>query len=439
MPQPPAPRRRSDVRAVTAAAIGNYVELFDLTVFGFFAVTIGQQFFPSDDPTASLLSAFITFGLGFVARPAGALILGRLGDKHGRKRLLVITMLAMAVASLGIAVLPTYASIGVAAPVLLVVLRLLQGFAAGGEWGGAAALITESASERRRGLFGSFHQAGFVLGTLTATLCAFVLNASLTEEQLGAWGWRIPFVIGFLLVPIALYIRSGIREPEEFQAIDTDVEQRTPLREALTQHWRGILAVIGIGGFGTATGYVANQFLNAFSVGQLGMARGTVTGLLVVGSAFCLVLIPVFGALSDRIGRLPLLGGAAVLFLVVAYPMFALFVGNPGVPSLLALILVLQLVISASIGPMVAALAELFPARVRTTGLSLGYNVTVALFGGFAPYIATLLADGTGSLTAPILYPMAIAPLAIGTIWWVARRQRAGELRGVPVVEGSPA
>ena len=414
------------IRAIVAASLGNFVELFDLTVFGFFATTIGAQFFPSTDPAVSLLSAFATFGVGFLMRPAGAFLLAQVGDRHGRKRLLVLTMTLMTVATLGITVLPPYSVIGVAAPALLVAFRLLQGLAAGGEWGGAVSMIVENAPAGRRGFVGSFQQVGFGLGTLAGTLCSFAIGAGMSAEALAAWGWRIPFAAGLLLAPITLYIRRSVGETADFQAaVAADTTTRSPVRAALAEHKPAIFAVVGVGVLGTAAGYLGNQFLTSFASSQLGLARGSVTGIILLGAAVQTVLIPVWGLVSDRFGRFSVIGGAALVYGIVIYPMFRLLANAPSAATLTVVVLVNSVLVAASFGPLPAAISEMFPTEVRATALSIGYNVAVALFGGFAPYIATMLVDATGSNTSPTYYGLLCAVLTIATCATLLRHRRA--------------
>jgi MHS family proline/betaine transporter-like MFS transporter len=394
-----------DRRAIVAAGIGNCLELFDLTVFGFFAVVIGTQFFPSADPLTSILGSFATFAIGFLMRPAGALILASIGDRHGRKALLTITMTLMGCASLGIALVPNYAQIGIAAPLLLVLFRLVQGFAAGGEWGGAVTMMVEHAPPSRRGFIGSFQQVGFGLGILAGTLCAALVNLALDDAARLSWGWRLPFLLGALVAPVALYIRKNVDESPEFKQIEAAGHRpQTPVRDAFAHHWRAILAVIGIGTAGTAGGYISSQFMSSFAVKSLGMPLGRVSLVISLASVLQVILIPFWGWLSDRIGGLIIIGGAALAYTLLVYPLFNMLIHSPGVATLAGVVGVSAVLVSASFGPLPALISAFFPIEIRTTAISIGYNFAAAIFGGFAPFVGTWLVRATGDLIAPTYY-----------------------------------
>lgn len=416
---------RADKKAIVASAIGNCIELFDLTVFGFFAAVIGAQFFPSDNPAISTLSSFATFAIGFLMRPAGALLLAPIGDKFGRKRLLSLTMILMGLASLGIALLPGYAAIGALAPWLLILLRLIQGFAAGGEWGGAVSMMVEHAPPGKRGFIGSFQQVGFGLGILVGTICAFGVNAALNHAEVAAWGWRLPFFIGAVVAPLALYIRRGIEESPEFIAFERHGElPARPLAEAFTQHFRGILCVVGIGTMGTAAGYIANQFMNNYASGTLGMAASQVSLLIMAASVLQTLLIPFWGWLSDKVGRLQVVGAAALIYLIVIYPLFVLLSGHPSIFTLGLLVGSCAILVSASFGPLPALISDFFPAHIRTTAISIGYNFAAALFGGCAPLISTWLISRTGNLISPTYYAIFCALISTVTAGLLLMRSR---------------
>lgn len=415
---------RADRRAVLASAVGNCLELFDLTVFGFFAAVIGAQFFPSNNPLVSILSSFATFALGFLMRPAGALLLAPLGDKLGRKTLLSLTMMLMGLASLGIGILPDYATIGLAAPLLLILLRLIQGFAAGGEWGGAVSMMVEHAPETRRGFIGSFQQVGFGLGILLGTLFAWGINNGLSPAQVQAWGWRLPFLFGALVTPIALLIRHRVSESPEYQKARQKGEVSAhPLSEVWKYHRRGVLCVVGIGTLGTAAGYIANQFMSNFAVGTLGLPAGKVSLAIMLASVLQTVLIPFWGWVSDKVGRLQVIGGAAFIYLIIIYPLFSALAHMPSMSALIILTFCCAIVISASFGPLPALISELFPATIRTTAISVGYNLAAALFGGCAPLVSAWLIAVSGSLVSPSWYALACAIITTATCFGLLRRR----------------
>ena len=253
-------------RAILSCAVGNFVELFDFVIFGLFAAQIGANFFPNTDPIASLLSSFATYGVGFVMRPVGAIVIGALGDRKGRKTALVLTVGLMAAATALTGLIPSYASIGILAPILLVLCRLVQGFSTGGEWGGAATFLVEFAPPGKRGFIGSMQQFSVGLGLIMGTLCAAILNSELDKEQMIAWGWRIPFILGFLLAPIGLYLRSRVAESPAFdRTIARRAVASAPVRDTLTFYLRPVLAAFGLSVVGTVGNYTYNIFLPSFA------------------------------------------------------------------------------------------------------------------------------------------------------------------------------
>jgi MHS family proline/betaine transporter-like MFS transporter len=352
-------------------------------------------------------------------RPVGALTLASIGDRHGRRALLSLTMALMGAASLGIALVPNYAQIGVAAPLLLVLFRLLQGFAAGGEWGGAVTMMVEQAPPHRRGFIGSFQQIGFGLGILLGTLCALLVNTLLSDPARLAWGWRLPFLFGALVTPVAFYIRRRVGESPAFEKAAAEGHiLRTPVRDAFAAHWPRILAVIGIGTMGTAAGYIANQFMSNFAVKSLGLSGGLVSTAILAASVLQLVLIPFWGWLSDHVGRLPIMGGAALIYTLVIYPLFGALVHAPSAAALFTALGVSAVLVSASFGPLPALISSFFPPEVRTTAVSIGYNFAAAIFGGLAPFISTWLVGATGDLIAPTYYAIGCGVITVVTASW---------------------
>jgi MHS family proline/betaine transporter-like MFS transporter len=326
-------------------------------------------------------------------------------------------MTLMAVASAGIAVVPPYSVIGIWAPVLLLMFRLAQGFATGGEWGGAVTMIVEYAPAGRRGLIGSFQQVGFGLGTVGGTVAALAVTAAAGGTGADSWAWRVPFALGCLIGPIGVYIRRQVAESPEFLAERAERRvPRTPVREALTRHWRPILTVVGIGTMGTAAGYLANQFMSVFAVAKLGLDAGEVSTVVLCGAVVQTLLIPFWGLVSDRVGRRPVLLCGAGAYLVVVYPLFALLIHAPGFATLVLTQVVTSVLIAMNFGPLPATLAELFPPEVRTTALSIGYSLAVAVFGGFAPFLATFLVQWTGNLISPTFFAMLCALITVGTV-----------------------
>ncbi|MET0700480.1 MAG: MFS transporter [Mycobacterium sp.] len=408
----------SSVRqAILGASIGNTVEWYDFAIYGFLATYIAEKFFPSANGTAALLSTFAVFAVAFFMRPLGGLFFGPLGDRIGRQRVLAIVVVMMSLSTVGIGLVPSYDAIGVAAPVLLVVLRCVQGFSAGGEYGGGACFLAEYAPTRHRGLVVAFLVwsvvIGFVLGSVTVT----ALEAALSEDAMNAYGWRIPFLIAGVLGIVGLYIRLRLRDTPEFEALREAGEvAESPLKEAFRTAWRPILQIAGLVIIHNVGFYVVFTYLPTYFTKTLGFTKIDAFISITVASVVALLLILPLAALSDRIGRKPLLVAGAVGFAVFSYPLFLLL--NSG--SLAAAIgahaglAALEAVfVSASL----AAGAELFATRVRSTGYSIGYNVSVAVFGGTAPYVATWLTDRTGNSTAPAYYVILAAVVTLATVF----------------------
>ena len=404
-------------RAILSCAVGNFVELFDFVIFGLFAAQIGANFFPNTDPIASLLSSFATYGVGFVMRPVGAIVIGALGDRKGRKAALVLTVGLMAAATALTGLIPSYASIGILAPILLVLCRLVQGFSTGGEWGGAATFLVEFAPPGKRGFIGSMQQFSVGLGLIMGTLCAAILNSELDKEQMIAWGWRIPFVLGFLLAPIGLYLRSRVAESPAF---DRTIAQRAvasaPVRDTLTFYLRPVLAAFGLSVVGTVGNYTYNIFLPSFASGQLGIPAGTAYYSTALAAVVLTVLTPVMGWLSDKVGRKPVLLISALGYVVIAYPLFMLVTGMKNGTGLILTQSIAAVLLAMYAGPLCAILSELFPTKVRFTALSIGYSLAVTIFGGFAPFIATFLIQQTGSPIAPAAFVVVGAVISAATL-----------------------
>lgn len=392
-------------RAIVSCAVGNFVELFDFLIFGLFAAQIGANFFPAGDPVVSLLSTFATYGVGFVMRPVGAIMIGAYGDLRGRKAALILTVGLMATATALTGLIPSFASIGIGAPVLLVLCRLVQGFSTGGEWGGAAAFLVEYSPPGKRGLVGSMQQFSVGLALIAGTLSAAILNSVLDKQTMVAWGWRIPFILGFVLAPIGLYLRSKVSESPAFdRTVAQNKNSSSPVRDALTIYRLPVLAAFGLSVVGTVGNYTFNIFMPSFASGQLGIAAGTAYASSTVAAIVLTLLTPVMGAWSDRIGRKALLLASAVGYVVLSYPLFHLLVGTPNGIGLMFTQSIAAVLLAMYAGPLCAVLAELFPTKVRFTALSIGYSFAVAIFGGFAPFIATFLIRETGSQVSPAIF-----------------------------------
>jgi len=396
-------------RAILSCAVGNFFELFDFTIYGYFAVAITRAFYPS----GSMYGTYAAFGAAFLMRPVGAIVIGAYGDRLGRRAALVVTIGIMAGATGAVGLIPTYNSIGYWAPLLLVLCRLLQGFSTGGEWGGAAAFLVEYAPPGKRGLTGSWQQFSTQIGALTGSLSAALLAASLSTDDFYAWGWRIPFLFGFLLGPIGYYLRRKVAETPAFErAVESNTVERAPLRVAVLEYGTRMLQAFGLSIVGCIANYVFSVYLVAYAINTMHLPTGAALSCAVASGAVVVVLTPFVGALSDRIGRRPLILACALLNLVFDYPLFLLAIQGGGFKSLL-LALVCNAVFQALFtGAIPSTLAEMFLTRVRYTALSVSYGFAVVLFGGFAPLISTWLVDVTGSPFAPAFYIMTGAALS---------------------------
>jgi MFS family permease len=393
-------------KQVFAAVIGNALEWYDFVVFGFLTVIISRLFFPEDSPLLALLKTTATFGVGFVMRPIGGIVLGLYADRHGRKAAMQLIMGLMTLALLIIATAPTYAAIGIGAPILMVVARLLQGFATGGEFAIATAFLVEIAPAGKRGLYGSLQQLGLTAAALGGAGAGLLVTTLLSPEDLDAWGWRIPFVLGLLIGPVALYIRRHMEETEEFTRARAAPGPSLPLVTLLHQNLRAVLTTFGLIICGTITYYVILIYIPTFAQQQLGIALADAFKVQVVALICLSAMVPVFGAISDRVGRRPvLMTGCVVLFLAL-YPMFARTHAAPGLGNLLLMQVVLASLLGIFYGAVSTAVAEQFDARVRSSGLSLAYNLAVMIFGGFAPFFVTWLIEATGDPLAPAYYVM---------------------------------
>lgn len=410
------PARGTLKRVITGASIGNAVEWFDFAIYGFLATFIAANFFPSGDETAALLNTFAIFAAAFFMRPLGGFVFGPLGDRIGRQRVLAIVILLMSAATLAIGLLPTYATIGVAAPLLLLVLRCLQGFSAGGEYGGGAVYLAEYARDDNRGRTVTFMAwsgvVGFLIGSVTVTL----LQAGLSAEAMDSWGWRIPFLIAGPLGLVGLYIRLKLDDTPEFTALsESDDVAASPLREAVRDGGPAILRVIGMFILFNVGYYVVFTFLPTYFIKNLEFSKTQAFISVTAASLVAIVLILPFAALSDRIGRRPLLVGAAVGFVVLSYPLFLLMTSG-SVAAAIAGHCLLAVLESIFVSTAVTAGVELFTTRVRYSGFSIGYNLCVAVFGGTTPYVVTWLTNATGNVLAPAIYLTVAALISLATV-----------------------
>ncbi len=411
-------------RQVIAAVIGNALEWYDFVVYGFMTVIISRLFFPAESEYASLLLTMATFGVGFFMRPVGGILIGLVADRKGRKVALQLIIALMTLAIAIIAFAPTYAAIGAAAPALIVLARLLQGFATGGEFASATAFLVESAPADRRGFYGSLQMVGQSIAALAGAASGMLITRGLSAEQIDNWGWRLPFLIGLLIGPVGLYIRRHLEETDSFKEASTSPSQQSSLISLFLQQRRAVLTAFGIVTSGTVMYYVVLIYMPTYAKTQLVIPLHDAFIAQVAGLLCLTVLTSLFGALSDRIGRRPLLLIACLLNFLLAYPLFAWLQAEPGLLRLTVMQICLCSVVAVAFGPLSTALAEQFPARIRSTGLAVAYNFAVMIFGGFAQLIVTWLIKTTGSPLAPAFYLMfgAVAGL-VAALFLVERHQ----------------
>ena len=403
-------------QVISGASIGNAVEWYDFAIYGFLATFIAANFFPAGNETAALLNTFAIFAAAFVMRPLGGLVFGPLGDRIGRQRVLAIVILLMAGSTLGMGLLPTYDAIGVVAPLLLLFLRCLQGFSAGGEYGGGACYLAEFASDERRGLTVTFIAwsgvVGFLLGSVTVTL----LQTLLGDAAMDSYGWRIPFLIAGPLGLVGLYIRLKLTDTPAFEQLSASNDVATsPLREALRTAWRPILQVIGIMIMFNVGYYVVFSYLPTYFIKTLHLSKTVAFVSITMACVVAIVLILPLAALSDRIGRRPLLIGGTMAFALLAYPLF-LLLNSGSVGAAIAAHVLLAAIESIYISVAVVTGVELFATRVRYSGFSVGYNVCVAVFGGTTPYMVAWLTGSTGNNQVPAFYVIVAAVVSLATV-----------------------
>ncbi|UOF89002.1 metabolite/H+ symporter [Fodinisporobacter ferrooxydans] len=396
-------------KAVIAGSIGNVMEWYDWSIYGFYAAIISKQFFPSKDPLASLLLTFAVFAVGFIMRPLGSLFFGPYGDRVGRRKALAASVIMMAIGTVLIGIVPSYEQIGVAAPILLVVARLIQGFSAGGEWGGSTSFLVEYAPKTKRGLYGSWQQVSTGAGLFAGSLVSTIFSFSMSHETLNSWGWRIPFLLGIVLGFVGLYLRMKVDDTPMFKEAEGSHEiVKTPLKEMFAKHPKQILKSIGFTMHWTVSYYIFLAYLPTYinKVLHLSFSFALAANLIVL--TFFMLIVPFMGHLSDRFGRKPLLICSCLGFILFSYPVFFL-IGKGGFLFVLLPQFIFAIFEAMYSGTGPAALAELFPTRVRNSALSVGYNLGVALFGGTAPFIATYLISVTHNNFSPTYYVIGCA------------------------------
>ncbi|MGJ6961112.1 MFS transporter [Streptosporangium sp. G11] len=426
-------------KIVGASLIGTTIEWYDFFLYGSAAALVFPQlFFPQSEPLTGTLLAFLTYAVGFVARPLGALVFGHFGDRIGRKKLLVVSLLMMGGATFLIGCLPTHAAIGMAAPLLLTLLRLVQGFALGGEWGGAVLIVSEHGDAARRGFWASWPQAGAPGGNLLATAVLAVLAAVQTEEAFVSWGWRIPFLLSGVLVLVGMWIRLSISESPIFQQAVANAKpsQSLPIVEVFRYHWRDVLIAIGARFAENVSYYVITAFVLVYATAQAGLAKPVVLNAVLIGSAIHFVSIPLWGALSDRLGRRPvyLLGAAGVgLWSFAFFPL----IDTKNFAAVTLAVTVGLILHGAMYGPQAAFFSELFATRMRYSGVSIGSQLASIVAGALAPLIAVALLDAYKSSFPIMLYVAGAAVLTLITVY-LSRETRGRDLVTIGTHDEAP-
>lgn len=411
-------------RILIASLVGSSIEWFDYFLYGTVsALVFNQLFFVNEDPTIGLLLSYASFALAFFIRPFGGVIFSHIGDRIGRKKTLVLTLSLMGVATFGMGLLPTYQAVGIWAPILLITLRLVQGLGIGGEWGGALLLAVEYAPAEKRGLFGAIPQMGVTIGMLLGTVALSIMTL-LPENAFMTWGWRIPFIFSALLVFFGLWIRKGIDETPSFKKVKESGEvPKLPIVETLKHYWREVLIAVGAKVVETAPFYIFSTFVVSYATANLGFSRTATLTAVMIATIITTILIPIMGNLSDKIGRKKLFIGGTIGMALFAFPYFWLLQQKSVLLLIVATVIGLGVIwapITAVLGTM---FSEIFDAKIRYTGITLGYQIGAALAGGTAPLVATALLDKFNNSYVPVaLYIIFASVLSLAAIWAVKDR-----------------
>lgn len=413
-------------RVLIASLVGSSIEWFDYFLYGTVAALVfNQLFFVTEDPTVGLLLAYASFALAFFIRPFGGIIFSHIGDRIGRKKTLVVTLTLMGVATFGMGLLPTYQAIGIWAPILLITLRLVQGLGIGGEWGGALLLAVEYAPPEKRGLYGSIPQMGVTIGMFMGTIALWLMTM-LPEDSFMTWGWRVPFILSALLVVFGLWIRKGIDETPEFKKVQESGEiPKLPIVDTLKYHWREVLIAIGAKVVETAPFYIFSTFVVSYATTNLEFTRTSTLTAVMIATVVTTILIPVMGNLSDKVGRKKLYVTGTVAMALFAFPYFWMLQQGSVALLIIATVIGLGIIwapITAVLGTM---FSEIFDAKIRYTGISLGYQIGAAVAGGTAPLVATALLVRFDNSYIPVaIYIIFTALISLVAIWAVKDRSR---------------
>jgi len=419
--------RKALRRAATASFLGNFVEWFDYAAYGYLATIIALTFFPQTDAATGLLATFAVFALSFIVRPSGGLVWGHFGDKYGRRSALAWSILIMTVSTFCIGLLPGYNHIGLWAPALLLLIRLVQGFSASGEYAGASAFLAEYAPQGKRGFYTSIVPASTAAGLLFGAIFVAGLHALMTVENLHDWGWRLPFLLAAPFGLVGRYIRVSLQDSPKFLEMEKRLEAKecathAPIRELLTVHRRAVVIGIGVTCLNAVAFYLLLSYMPTYLSTEMGMSESDSFIASTVSLATYIGLIFLMGKLSDRYGRKTMLVAASVLFLLLTFPLFGML-GNPSLVVILMIQIAFGAILAMNDGTLPCFLAEIFPTRVRFSGFAFSFNIANAVFGGTAPFIATWLIQLTGNKMAPAWYLLAAAAVAL--IAMLASRETA--------------
>ncbi len=417
---PPGTEKKNITKLVVAVSVGNALEWYDITVYGYFAAYISKAFFPNSDPTLSILLTFGTFGLSYFIRPIGGVILGAYADRHGRKASLMISIVLMTLGTLAIAFMPTYETIGILAPIAVLAARLLQGFSAGGEFGSSTAFLVEHAPDRR-GFIASWQFASQGLSTLIASAFGIGLTSWMAPAEMQSWGWRIPFLFGILVGPVGIYIRNHLKDATAPPA----QKQSSPVGEVFLHHKRRVILSIGALAISTAVNYLI-IYMPTYAVKTLNLSPTVGFAATFSAGIVLTFLTPIAGMISDKIGRTTHMIAVNLVLLFSIYPAFLLLTKHPTPAVIVIAVLWLSTLKSLYYGPLAALMSELLPAATRATGLGLGYNIGVTLFGGMGPVIMAWLGSIAfiGDL-APGYYLTSVSILSLATLTTIRRTSAA--------------
>jgi MHS family proline/betaine transporter-like MFS transporter len=423
----PAVPQYAGGRAILAASIGNALEWYDFSVYAFLAIYISRTVFVDKGDASALINAFLVYGVAFIARPVGAVLLGAYADRSGRRAALTLALILMAAGSLCIAIVPSYATIGIGAPLLILCGRLLQGLSAGGEIGGAVSFLVEHAPPQKRGAYASWLQASMAVSNILGAVTGVALTTALTTEQLGSWGWRIPFFLGLSVAPVGLWLRSTLEETPVFAAAEREQGgQQTrhllsSLRDVFVEEPKALAVGAGISIIWVISVYTLLLYMPTYVQRSLGFSPSAAFGASVVGNIVGAIGCVTAGRVSDRVGRLLTVRVGTLLLLVTTYPILGWIISTRTVAALFIGQTLFCAVVAVLVGSVPAVLASLFPPRLRSTGVSLTYNFAAVVFGGMAPAVLTFLTESTHTIMAPAFYVVAAATVSLFALALVPR------------------